>query len=110
MQANSELTGEYVRQFSYVSVSKDEEMKQKIAHMHWEAIVDFENEILNGKVTFTIETFLQELILDTKELEIHSIHVNQEEVEIVQKMDEYSEALGIPLCIAIPSHTICPYT
>ena len=79
--------------------------KAKITHLDWEAEVDFENQIIKGEATFTIEKAegVKLISLDSKGLKIHSVSSKGEELQYeLSAEDEY---LGSVLDISVNAET-----
>jgi len=72
-----------------------------VKHLSWEANVNFEKHQIEGVATLEIETASEanQLILDTKDLDISEINVDGKPVDF--KLGEFQEHLGKPLIIDI---------
>ncbi len=72
-----------------------------VSHVHLNLEVDFENEILKGSATHTIDNKQEatHAIFDTKNLKIEKVLVDGEEAQY--ELGEHDELLGTPLHVAI---------
>ena len=73
-----------------------------MTHLDWKASINFDQKIIEGEagITFTTAPEAEELILDTKGLEIHSVRWDGGE-PAVYTLGEGDEVLGRPLAIQL---------
>ncbi|WP_017731097.1 M1 family metallopeptidase [Nafulsella turpanensis] len=78
-----------------------------VKHLNWEADVDFEKQQIEAIARLDIETAegADELILDTKGLNIEKVTLGEEETPAEFKVGETDKILGSPLTIAITPET-----
>ncbi|GAL75020.1 aminopeptidase [Nonlabens ulvanivorans] len=75
-----------------------------ITHLDLDITVDFETQVISGTATYDIENSgSNQIILDSKYLEIESVTQNGEQTEF--ELGEFDESLGQPLTIAIKEDT-----
>lgn len=81
--------------------------KAVMTHLNWEAKVDFEHKTIEGIAHITIETRegAEELILDSKNLDISKVSLGKEEVPAAYAIGDYDPVLGSPLKIKIAPNT-----
>ncbi|MDQ3396023.1 MAG: aminopeptidase, partial [Bacteroidota bacterium] len=80
--------------------------KALVKHLDWDATVDFDKKIISGTASLTIEVFprAENLILDTKNLKISKVTLNNGEEAVFHKSQE-DKILGAPLIIDIKPST-----
>lgn len=78
----------------------------RVTHLNWAAGVNFDEKIINAKATWTIERYgdSDQLILDTKDLNIHSVLLD-EKTEATYEYGTGSELYGQPLIISLEEDT-----
>lgn len=78
-----------------------------VKHLNWEATVDFEQQQIQAVARLDIETAgdAEQLILDTKGLQIERVTLDEEETLAVFELGEYNEHMGSPLSIQIKPDT-----
>lgn len=74
-----------------------------VKHLDWKARVDFEKKYITAKATLTIENAenAEQLILDTKDLNIDSVTLGEEGKATTYEVGTKTEAMGSPLTIKI---------
>ena len=78
-----------------------------VKHLDWKAKVSFEEKNIKAKATLTIENSedAEKLILDTKDLEVDSVTLGDEEGKTTYKIGQKTDAMGSPLTIKITPDT-----
>lgn len=75
-------------------------------HMDLDIGVDFEERIISGKATFTIDVINgDKMVLDTKTMDIQKVTVNEDEAETTFNKAEEDPMLGAALTVDLPENT-----
>lgn len=81
----------------------------RVTHLVWSAGVNFDQKTINARAIWTIERLSDagELVLDTKDLNIHQVWLNEDE-EVEYRLGEGNELYGHPLIIPLheDTHTV----
>lgn len=75
-----------------------------ITHLDLDINVDFETQVISGTATYDIVNYgSEQIILDSKFLEIESVTQNGEQTDF--ELGDFDESLGQPLTVAIKEYT-----
>lgn len=78
----------------------------RITHLDLDIIVDFEKKILKGIAHFDIEVRKgNKIVLDTRDLKIDKIWLDQDTTSVVYQEGEYSPIFGKSITIPLTEHT-----
>ncbi len=82
-------------------------MEAKVTHLDWQAEVDFENKVIKAiaELSIDVQPGTNRLILDTKNLNISKITLDEEPAEVTFSLGNENEILGSPLTININPST-----